>query len=91
MAPARPDDQRRSRCLGGQTDFWQNAITLTDVARMPQALAAAQARVWPYAAFLCWYLQQFCLGDRAEDLPRLLARLHQRGYVLGDAGGRGFF
>lgn len=77
--------------LGGQVDFWQNAITLTDAAQMPGALAAAMARDWPHAGFLHWYLQLFCLEDRPEDLPRLLARLHQRGYALGDASGAGFF
>ncbi|GLS85138.1 hypothetical protein GCM10010873_16840 [Cypionkella aquatica] len=77
--------------LGGQTDFWQNAITLTDAARMPQALAAAMARDWPHAGYLQWYLQKFCLEDRAEDLPRLLARVHQRGYALGDLSQTGYF
>ncbi|MES2436330.1 MAG: hypothetical protein V4586_21155 [Pseudomonadota bacterium] len=82
---------RKPVVLGGQTDFWQNGITLTDPAKMAEALAAAMARDWPHAAFLHWYLQQFCLEDRAEDLPRLLARLHQRGYALGDLAGAGFF
>lgn len=77
--------------LGGQVDFGQNGITLTDAARMPQALEAAMARDWPHAAFLHWYLRRFCLEDRAEDLPRLLARVHQRGYELGDASRAGFF
>lgn len=82
---------RKPVVLGGQVDFWQNAITLSDATKMPQALAAALARDWPHAAFLAWYLQQFCLEDRAEDLPRLLARVHQRGYALGDIAGQGYF
>lgn len=82
---------RKPVVLGGQVDFWQNAITLTNPARMAEALAAATTRDWPYAAFLVWYLQRFCLEDRTEDLPRLLARLHQRGYALGDASGAGYF
>lgn len=82
---------RKPVVLGGQVDFWQNAITLTDPAHISEALSAAMARDWPYAGFLYWYLQQICLEDRAEDLPRLLARVHQRGYALGDAAGRGYF
>ena len=82
---------RKPVVLGGQVDFWQNAITVTDPARMSQAIAAAMTRDWPYAAFLYWYLQQFCFEDRAEDLPRLLARVHQRGFILGDVARQGFF
>lgn len=82
---------RKPVVLGGQVDFWQNAITLTDAVKMPEAIAAATTRDWHHAAFLHWYLLQFCLEDRAEDLPRLLARLHQRGYALGDLAGAGYF
>lgn len=82
---------RKPVVLGGQVDFWQNAITLTEPAQMAGALTAAMARDWHYAGFLHWYLQQMCLEDKPEDLPRLLARLHQRGYALGDAAGRGYF
>ena len=82
---------RKPVVLGGQTDFWQNAITLTDAAQMPAAIAVATGRDWPHAAFLYWYLRLMCLEDDASQLPRLLALLHQRGYNLGDLNRRGYF
>lgn len=80
----------RPAVLGGQTDFWQNAVTLIDPARMGEALAAAMARDWPHAQFLTWYLQRLCLQDRADNLPRLLQRMHRKGITWADEG-QGFY
>lgn len=82
---------RKPVVLGGQTDFWQNAITLTDPAKMADAIAAALGQQWPYEAFLYWYLHIYCIEDHPRALPRILAALHQRGYALGDVAGQGFF
>lgn len=76
--------------LGGQTDFAQNAITLTDPARMGDALAATMARDWPHAQFLTWYLTKACVQDRVIDLPEVLARMHRKGIGWADPG-RGFY
>lgn len=77
--------------LGGQTDFGQNAVTLTDPARMAEAMAEALARDWPHARFLVWYLKQTCLEDSPRALPALLDRVHAKGYAFADAAGRGFY
>jgi CDP-glycerol glycerophosphotransferase (TagB/SpsB family) len=82
---------RKPVILGGETDFWQNALTLTDPNRMAAAIEAALSRDWPFEAFLYWYLQGYCVQDRAAALPRVLAALHRRGYALGDCEARGFF
>jgi hypothetical protein len=82
---------RKPVILGGETDFWQNAVTLTDPTRMASAIEAALARDWPFEAYLYWYLREYSLRDRAEDLPRILAALHRRGYALGDPDAKGFF
>lgn len=77
--------------LGGQTDFWQNAITLTDPARMSNAIEAALTRHWPHEKFLVWFLKHNCLEDVPGSLPEVLARLHRKGFPFADAGGQGFF
>jgi hypothetical protein len=77
--------------LGGQTDFGQNAVTLTDPARMAAALATAIARPWPHAQFLTWYLTRACVQDREADLPEVLARMHRKGIVWADPAGAGFY
>lgn len=82
---------RKPVILGGETDFWQNAVTLTNPERMAAAIEAALAQDWPFEAFLYWYLQEYSVQDRAEDLPRVLAAIHRRGYRLGDQFGKGFF
>jgi hypothetical protein len=76
--------------LGGQTDFWQNAITLTDPGQMVQAMAAALGREWPYEKFLLWYLRQMCVDGTAKALPKVLEKLHRKGFSFGGPG-RGFF
>ena len=77
--------------LGGQTDFGQNAVTLTDPARMADAMAEALARDWPHGRFLVWYLKRNCLEDSPRALPALLERVHAKGYAFADAEGRGFY
>lgn len=81
----------RPAVLGGQTDFAQNAVTLTDPARMADALAAATGRDWPHDRFLAWYLTKHCVRDRVADLPELLARMHRKGIAWADPAGRGFY
>lgn len=82
---------RKPVILGGQTDFWHNAVTLTDPAGMAGAVDAALTRDWPYETYLYWYLQQHCVDDHPRALPQILAAIHRRGYALGDAAGQGFF
>lgn len=77
--------------LGGQTDFAQNAVTLTDPGRMAQAMAQALAQNWPHAKFLVWYLKQNCLEDSVKSLPALLARVHAKGYAFADAKANGYY
>lgn len=72
--------------LGGQTDFWQNAVTLTDPTRMAEAIEAAMAKDWPHEKFLVWYLRQMCVEDALWCLPRVLERLHRKGFLWADQG-----
>ncbi len=76
--------------LGGQTDFGQNAVTLTDPAAMPAALAAAMGRAWPHDQFLTWHLTKICIQDRPADLAEVLARMHRKGIAWADPGA-GFY
>lgn len=76
--------------LGGQTDFWQNAITLTDPAKLAEAIDAATSRDWPYQQFLYWFFQDKLVEDSADSLPEALARLHRKGWLWADTG-RGYF
>lgn len=71
---------RKPVVLGGQTDFWQNAITLTSPARLAEAMQAAMARDWPYEKFLVWFLRQNCLEDSPASLPQVLERLARKGF-----------
>jgi len=82
---------RKPVVLGGQTDFWHNAITLTDPARMAEAIDAALSRPWPHEKYLVWFLKHNCLEDHAGSLPELLVRLHRKGFAFADAAGQGFF
>jgi hypothetical protein len=77
--------------VAGQVDYPQNVVTLTDPAKLPEAITAALSRDWPHDRFVTWYLRQHCLEDRAESLPRVLERLHRKGLTLGDAMGQGWF
>lgn len=77
--------------LGGQTDFWQNAVTLTDVTRLGAALQEAMSRSWHHEKFLVWYLRQMCVEDSAQGLPRVLERLHRKGFVWADQQRKGWF
>ncbi|MDZ4096010.1 MAG: hypothetical protein U1D35_14015, partial [Paracoccaceae bacterium] len=77
--------------LGGQTDFHHNAITLTDPARMHDAITAALMRDWPHAKYLSWFLRQNYLADHPNSLPDLLDRVHRKGFAFADAAGRGFY
>jgi hypothetical protein len=76
--------------LGGQTDFGQSAITLTDAARMPEAITEAMTKRWYFEKFLVWYLRQMCIEDANWCLPRVLERLHRKGFIWADTG-RGWF
>jgi hypothetical protein len=77
--------------LGGQTDFAQNAITLTNPAKMREAIAAATSQSWPYAKFLVWFLKHNCIEDKAIELPKVLALIHRKGFTFADDVGRGFY
>jgi hypothetical protein len=77
--------------VAGQVDYPQNVITLTNPARLSDAINAALSRDWPHDRFVTWYLRQHCLEDRAESLPRVLERLHRKGLSLGDVDGQGWF
>jgi Capsule polysaccharide biosynthesis protein len=76
--------------LGSQTDFWHNAVTLTNTISMPQALNRAMSRDWPFEKFLYWYLKTRCFEDHANALPGVLAKLHRKGFAFADPGA-GFF
>lgn len=77
--------------LGGQTDFHHCAITLTDVHKMPAAMHAALSRVWPFDAYLTWFLRQNCVQDAAKSLPRILSAIHAKGFAWADAEARGHY
>ena len=77
---------RKPVVLGGQTDFWQNAVTLTEPARLAEAMAASMARDWPFEKFLVWFLRQNCLEDSAASLPQVLERLGRKGFFLSAPG-----
>ena len=77
---------RKPVVLGGQTDFWQNAVTLTDARQMAAAIQAATQRDWPYEKFLVWFLRQNCLEDSAASLPQVLERLARKGFFLSAPG-----
>lgn len=77
--------------LAGQTDFAQNALTLTDGSRLADAMGQAMARDWPHDRFVAWYLRGTCVEDKVDSLPKLLDRIHRKGIPLGDAEGRGWF
>jgi hypothetical protein len=76
----------RPAVLGGQTDFHQNAVTLTRPKAMAGALDATMTRDWPHAQFLTWYLQRMCVRDHVDDLPRVLERLFRKGVAWADPG-----
>lgn len=80
---------RKPVVLAGQTDFAQNAITLTDAAALPQALAEAMARDWPHEAFVTWFLRQNLHEDHPRALPDLLAKIAAKGIAFGP--GPGFY
>ena len=69
--------------LAGQTDFAQNAITLTDRRRLPEAMAAAMARDWPHEKFVTWFLRQNCVEDHPRALPAVLACIRAKGIRIG--------
>ena len=76
--------------LGGQTDFWHNAVTLTDPARLADAITLALTRHWPHEKFLVWFLKHHSVEDSPAALPRVLNLLARKGY--GFAGPvQGFF
>lgn len=77
---------RKPVVLGGQTDFWQNTVTLTEPARLAEAMAASMARDWPYEKFLVWFLRQNCLEDSEASLPQVLERLGRKGFFLSAPG-----
>lgn len=76
--------------LGGQTDFWHSAVTLTDAARMPEALDHALTHPWHFEKYLVWYLRQMCAEDSPRGLPKVLERLHHKGQLWADTG-KGWF
>ena len=48
---------------------------------MADALAAAEARDWPYAAFLGWFFGRQMIDPRAPDLARrVLQRIAAQGF-----------
>jgi hypothetical protein len=81
---------KKPTVLGGQTDFWQNAVTVTDPAKMADAIAEAIDRKWNHEKFLVWYLRQMCVEDANWCLPRVLERLYRKGFLWADQG-KGWF
>jgi hypothetical protein len=77
--------------LAGQTDFWQNAITVTDATKLAGAVDEAMHHPWPYEKFLVWYLRQMCVEDANWCLPRVLERLHRKGFLWADKEDKGWF
>ncbi len=77
--------------LCGQTDFHHNAVTLTDPAKMADAMAATMARDWPYAKYVTWFLKQNCIADQSASLPQMLKAIHAKGYQWADAEVRGYY
>lgn len=77
--------------LGGQTDFWQNAVTVTGVGRLGAAVEEAMSRRWHPEKFLVWYLRQMCVEGAERSLPRVLERLHRKGFAWADHDRRGWF
>ena len=45
---------------------------------------------WYFEKFLVWYLRQMCIEDANWCLPRVLERLHRKGFIWADTG-RGWF
>ena len=78
---------RKPAVLGGQTDFWQNAVTLTDPARIGAAIDKAVTTHWPYEKFLHWYLKTMCLEDTKANLGRVLTILARKGFAFADQNG----
>ena len=76
--------------LGGQTDFWQNAITVTDPGKLGEGIDEAMKRKWYHEKFLVWYLRQMCVEDANWCLPRVLERLYRKGFLWSDPG-KGWF
>ncbi len=76
--------------LAGQTDFWQNAVTLTDPAKLGEAMEAAMGRHWPHEKFLVWYLRHQCVEDLPGQVPKILERVYRKGFAWADPA-RGFF
>lgn len=76
--------------LGGQTDFWHNAITLTNPEKLAQAIDAATSRDWPYEQFLCWFFGGKLVEDTPESLRAALDKLHRKGWLWADTG-QGYF
>ncbi len=56
--------------LCGRSDFHHAAVTVTDRREMDQAIATAEATVWPHDAYLYWYLAQQCLNAGKPSLTQ---------------------
>lgn len=82
---------RKPVVLAGQSDFGQNAVTLTDPVRLPEAIGAAIARDWPHEKFVTWFLRHRLLEDRPSSLPVLLAKLQRKGIAFANIAGPGFY
>ena len=57
---------------------------------MPEAITEAMTKRWYFEKFLVWYLRQMCIEDANWCLPRVLERLHRKGFIWADTG-RGWF
>ncbi len=77
--------------LGGQTDYAQNAITLTNPDHLADAIKQSIITHWSYEKFLTWFLRQLCVEDHPNSLPTILKTLHTKGYGFADAGQKGYF
>ena len=71
--------------LGAASDFWQNAVTITDPAQLPTALTKARSTQWPFAKFLVWYLRHNAVQNTEEGVAKMLARLSRKGVTFGDS------
>jgi hypothetical protein len=69
--------------LCGHADFRACAETARSPNGLDAAISQAEAKDWPFAAFLHWFFVENCLSLRAKDFgPQLIARITATGFSL---------